>query len=136
MFGPHLTLDCYRCSKEKLGNVDFIKSILEDLPEKLGLSKLSKPIVNFYNKPTPGISGFIIISESHISIHTFVEEQFAAVDIFSCKEFDVDKAVEYLTKAFEPKSVEKKFMERGTHYPIELRKAIQLNLRKRVSKKV
>ncbi len=131
MFGPHLTLDCYECKKEKLKDVDFIKSILENLPEVLGLHKLSPAIVNSYERPTPGVSGFIIISESHISIHTFVEEQFAAIDIFSCKEFDLEKAIDFLVKAFQPKKFEKKFMKRGKHYPIEIRRALQLNAKER-----
>jgi len=131
MFGPHLTLDCYGCKKEKLKDVDFIKSVLEKLPEVLGLHKLSPAIVNYYDKPTPGISGFIIISESHISIHTFVEEQFAAIDVFSCKEFDPEKAVDFLVKAFQPERFEKKFMMRGKHYPIEIRRALQLSAEER-----
>jgi S-adenosylmethionine decarboxylase len=134
MFGPHLTLDLYGCKKEKLNDLAFILKILEELPDFLNLTKISSPIVNYYEKPTPGISGFIIISESHISIHTFVEEQFAAIDIFSCKEFSVDKAISYLIKAFEPERIDKKFFMRGRHYPIEIRKAIQLNRKERNKK--
>lgn len=128
MFGPHLTLDCYGCRKEKLKDVNFIKSVLENLPEVLGLHKLSPPLINYYHKPTPGVSGFIIISESHISIHTFVEEQFAAIDIFSCKEFDQQKAIDYLVKVFKPEKIEKKFMKRGRYYPVEIRRSLKHGL--------
>lgn len=133
MFGPHLTLDCYECNKKKLGDVNFIKNFLDELPEILGLHKLGEPVVNSYDKPTPGVSGFVVISESHISIHTFVEEQFAAIDVFSCKEFNLEKAAEAV-KVFEPKRVEKKFFTRGKHYPLQLRRAVQLRLRQRVKK--
>lgn len=131
MFGPHLTLDLYECKKEKLNDVDLIFKLLDELPEFLGLTKLSTPIVNYYTHPTPGISGFVIISESHISIHTFAEEQFASIDILSCKKFDIKKATDYLVKTFEAKRVEKNLLMRGRHYPIEIRKAIQLVLKQR-----
>ena len=134
MFGPHLTLDLYGCKKEKLNDIAFIFKLLDELPDFLNLRKISKPVVNYYKKPTPGISGFVIISESHISIHTFVEEKFAAVDIFSCKEFAVDKAINYLMKAFESERIEKKFFMRGRHYPIEIRRAIQLSRKERNKK--
>jgi S-adenosylmethionine decarboxylase len=136
MFGPHLTLDFYNCNKQKLGDKEFIFKLLDELPEILGLKKISVPIVNFYTTPTPGISGFVLISESHITIHTFVEEEFAAIDIFSCKEFEVEKAVNYLTKALEPRKIEKKFFMRGRHYPLEIRKAIQLSMKERSKTKV
>jgi len=131
MFGPHLTLDFYNCDKEKLSNTKFIFKLLDELPGILGLTKISAPIVNFYTTPTPGISGFILISESHITVHTFVEEGFAAIDIFSCKEFEVEKAINYLTEAFEPRKIEKKFFMRGRHYPMQLRRAIQLSMKER-----
>lgn len=131
MFGPHLTLDMYECDKQKIKDEKFILNILEELPEFLGLSKLSEPIVKSFSEPTPGVTGFVVISESHVSIHTFVGEQFASVDIFSCKKFSVKKATDYLVKKFEPKKVEKNFLIRGTHYPIELRRAIQLAARER-----
>jgi S-adenosylmethionine decarboxylase len=136
MFGPHLTLDLYDCNKEKLGNVKLIYKLLDELPKVLELTKISSPIVNYYTSPTPGISGFIIISESHISIHTFVEEKFAAVDIFSCKNFEAGKAIDYLVKALEPMKIEKKFFMRGKHYPIEIRRAIQLSMKERSKIKI
>jgi S-adenosylmethionine decarboxylase len=134
MFGPHLIVDCYKCKKEKIGDVEFIKKFLENLPAELGLHKISEASVKFYNVPTPGISGFILISESHITVHTFIEEGFAAVDIFSCKEFDLEKATNLVVNAFEPEKFEKKFITRGKHYPLEVRKAIQLNMKERMKK--
>ncbi|MDI6798930.1 MAG: adenosylmethionine decarboxylase [Candidatus Aenigmarchaeota archaeon] len=131
MFGPHLTLDLYECNKEKLADAELIFELLDKLPTALNLTKLTQPFVDRYSSPTPGISGFILIGESHISIHTFVEERFASVDIFSCKNFDAKKAIDYVTRALEPRKVEKRLFMRGKHYPADIRKAIQLALKQR-----
>ena len=133
MFGPHLILDLYGCRKDKLRDKFYIKEFLEYLPNELGLTKISEAVVNYYKTPTPGISGFILISESHITVHTFIEEGYAAIDIFSCKEFDADLATKIISETFEPKKLERKLLNRGVHYPMSLRKAIQRNLRERVT---
>ena len=66
-----------------------------------------------FSKGTPGISGFVMIAESHISIHTFPDQDYAFMDIFSCKEFDAERAIGYLVDAFEAKNVEKHVLKRG-----------------------
>ncbi|MBI2084491.1 MAG: adenosylmethionine decarboxylase [Candidatus Aenigmarchaeota archaeon] len=128
VFGPHLTLDIYGCSREALKDADFIYEILDELPDLIGMTKISKPSVSYYDgNPDSfdkgGVSGFVIIAESHISIHTFVEQQFASVDIFSCKEFDIEKSVEYLSGKLGGKKVEKNLIMRGTEFPKDLKVA-------------
>ena len=44
--------------------------------------------------------GFVLIAESHISIHTFPERGYLSLDIFSCKDFDHEQAVDYATELF------------------------------------
>lgn len=82
MFGPHLTLDLYGCSKEKLSDKDFIYKLLDELPELIGMHKITQPFVTDYpGRPNSfdkgGISAFVLIAESHITIHTFVEQSYA-----------------------------------------------------------
>ncbi|MCF8885680.1 MAG: adenosylmethionine decarboxylase [Nitrososphaerota archaeon] len=112
MRGLHLILDMYKCSEKNLGDKTLIAKILDELPDLLKLTKLSKPFIEEYSNPTPGISGFVIIGESHISIHTFIEERLATVDIYACKEFDVELAVNYLTSKFNPEKIEKHVLYR------------------------
>lgn len=131
MFGLHLTLDLYGCNEERLSDEKSIYKILDELPEVLGLHKLTKPMLDSFSDPTPGISGFVIISESHISVHTFAEERFASIDIFSCNKFDTQMATNFIAGILESKKIEKNILTRGIHYPIELRKAIQLNSHQR-----
>ncbi len=138
MFGPHLTLDLYGCNEEKISNMSFIYQILEELPELMGMHKISPPHIIFH-KGNPnsfdkgGISAFILIAESHISIHTFIGYGFASIDVFSCKPFDVEKIKRYLVEKFEAKKVEENFIERGKEFPKDIEKAKALVLKERMS---
>ncbi len=141
MFGPHLTLDLYSCNREKIGNKEFILKILDELPELIGMHKISEPwAIEYPGNPNSfdagGISGFVLIAESHITIHTFVKQAFASVDIFSCKSFDVEKAEKYIIEKFEAKKVEKNFFNRGIEFPkdVEKVKNIVARDRRKISK--
>jgi S-adenosylmethionine decarboxylase len=136
MFGPHLTLDLYSCNKKKLADKNFILKILEELPDLIEMRKISEPqILEYPGNPNSfdagGISAFILIAESHISIHTFVKQAFASVDVFSCKNFDVKKAEDYIIKSFEPKKVERHLINRGIEFPKEVEKAKEIVLKAR-----
>lgn len=136
MFGPHLTLDLYGCNKKKLSDKKFIADFLQELTEMIGMKKISDPQVFEYmgsknSFDSGGISGFILIAESHISIHTFVEQAFASVDIFSCKNFDLKKAEDFVVEKFEAKKVEKNFIMRGIEFPKDVEKAKRLIVKER-----
>jgi len=92
----HLIIDGYGCNSEILQSEEFIYQLLDRYPAEIGMTKISSPYVLRYvgGKPEEwGISGFVFIAESHISIHTFVERCYVNIDIFSCKDFDVDQAI-------------------------------------------
>ena len=119
-FGQHLTIDASLCNREKLMDQSFIYDILNNLPQKLGMTKMTLPYVVKWMDPgaaIEGVSGFVTIAESHISIHTFPEKDYAFMDVFSCRRFDADKAFELLTKVFESKKAIKKIVKRGTDFP-------------------
>ncbi len=122
IFGPHLTLDLSGCNKEKLKDLDFVFGLLNDLPDMIGMTKITQPMVFPYSGLVPGdkgITGMVIIAESHISVHTFQEKDYVFVDIFSCKPFDYEKAAEFLINAFEAREVEKNVVQRGLNFPRE-----------------
>jgi len=119
MHGLHLIIDMYGCRGDRLGDKNLISQILLELPDFLKLTRLSEPLVEEYDNPTPGISGFVIIGESHISIHTFIEDRLATVDIYACKEFNVDNAVQYLTGKLSPKKIHKYVLRRGDEVAAE-----------------
>lgn len=70
-------------------------------------------------KDPGGYSGFMIIQESHISIHTFVRRGFVTIDLYSCKEFDATKVVTFLKEIFEAQDVDILKIDRGLKYPKE-----------------
>ncbi|MBU1894508.1 MAG: adenosylmethionine decarboxylase [Candidatus Omnitrophota bacterium] len=118
-FGPHLMLDLNECNGDKLRDYSLIFSILHDLPEKIGMTRITQPYVFPYSGLVPedkGITGAVIIAESHISIHTFQEKDYCFVDVFSCKDFDVEFAAEYLIEAFESKKYERHVINRGKDF--------------------
>jgi S-adenosylmethionine decarboxylase len=128
-FGPHLMLDGYGCDKKKLQDLNLIYRILDELPSRIGMTKIMPPYVFKYSGLRPedwGISGFVLIAESHISIHTFPEKNFVSVDIFSCKAFDLEFAGDYLKDAFRMEKVECNVLDRGTEFPKDLNGATRL----------
>jgi len=123
MFGPHLTLDMYGCNKKKLKDVNFVYSFLNEMPEMVGMTKIMPPYVFAYSGLKPedcGVSGIVLIAESHIAVHTFQEKFYASADIFSCKEFDTETAADIITSRFEAKTYEKNFFMRGRHFPKDI----------------
>ena len=128
-FGPHLMLDGYGCAKAKIEDLNLIYRILDELPARIGMTKIMPPYVFKYSGVKPedwGLSGFVLIAESHISIHTFPEKNFVSVDIFSCKTFDAAFASGYLKTAFGIAKVETNVLDRGTEFPKELNGAARL----------
>ena len=129
MFGPHLTMDLYGCNKKKLKDVNFVYGFLDELPALVGMTKIMPPYTFSYNGLKPedwGVSGIVLIAESHISIHTFPEKNYASIDIFSCKDFNVESASEIIASRFEAKVYEKNFMMRGRHFPKDIARSRQI----------
>lgn len=123
VFGLHVTIDAYNCSPEALNDKQLVYKILDELPEVIGMKKLMKPHVLFAQandkKDPGGWSGFVMIQESHISLHTFIRRRFITADVYSCKLFDAQMAIDYFIKAFGTTDVETHIEQRGTRYPIE-----------------
>jgi S-adenosylmethionine decarboxylase len=122
-FGPHVMLDAYRCDPKSLNDKKLVYKFLDTLPAKIGMKKMMKPYVMYAEandkKDPGGWSGFVMIQESHISIHTFIKRRFVTADIYSCKEFDTEKAVNFFKKAFKPKNIDSIVETRGKKYPAE-----------------
>lgn len=114
-------IDGYGGSYEKLNNKELVLECLNELPEKLEMHKLAEPSVYYApenNKKDPGgWSGFVVIAESHISIHTFPANGFLSTDVYSCKNgMDSEFILNYFKEKFELKEMEHNFIKRGTKY--------------------
>src|SRR3989338_1659863 len=113
-------LDCFGCNQKKLSDIDVIFDALDTLPAKIGMTKIMPPYVFKYQGTIPedwGISGVVLIAESHISIHTFPEKDHAFIDIFSCKDFDTASASVLLINLFEATQHEVQLLSRGVEFP-------------------
>ncbi len=115
-------LDGYNGDYTKLNNKDVVLGVLMELPEKLGMKKLSTPEIYFAKgndvKDPGGWSGFVVIEESHISLHTFPARGFISADIYTCQNgLQTEFIKKYFTDKFELKDLETNFVKRGTRYP-------------------
>ncbi|MBP6857789.1 MAG: adenosylmethionine decarboxylase [Candidatus Pacebacteria bacterium] len=123
-FGEHVTLDGYNGEFELLNDKDVVQNALQDLPEYLGMTILGGPVVYFAEgndiKDPGGWSGFVVIEESHISIHTFPARGFVSADVYTCQNgLDQEKIIGFFRDKFKIKSEEVNFIKRGTRYPSE-----------------
>lgn len=115
----HLVIDGYGGDPAKMQDEDFTYQILDSYPSQIGMTKIAPPQVTRYigsKAEDWGISGFVLIAESHISIHTFPERSYINIDIFSCKEFDAEQAVRDFQQKFELTEVRSYILNRGLEY--------------------
>jgi len=117
-------VDGYNGNFEALASVEAIANFLDTLPAEIGMTKIMPPYVFKYDggdKPEDwGVSGFVIIAESHISIHTFPEKGYFSIDIFSCKDFDIPAALEIIKSFFGTEDLEVQTTSRGTEFPRDI----------------
>ena len=109
--GIHVLLELYGCGYKELNNVDGIKDTLLRATRLAGATIVDSSFRKF--QPY-GVSGVVIIAESHITIHTWPEHGYAAVDVFTCgNEVMPQRAVEEIVSAFKPKQFTSRTLKRG-----------------------
>lgn len=121
-FGEHITIDGYGGDPKRLDDEETVYSTLVELCNALHMRPLMKPVIlsapDNHIKDPGGWSGFVIIAESHVSIHTFPKRRFVSADVYTCQNgVDVDFVTDYFKKKFKLKDVEKHFIKRGLKYP-------------------
>jgi len=122
-FGVHLTLDGYQGDASKLNDFKLVYKVLDELPTKLGMHKLMPPYVvtapGNDKKDPGGISGFVMIAESHISIHTFPGKKFVSIDVYTCQDrLAATRIINYFKDVFELQDVETNVVKRGMKFPV------------------
>jgi S-adenosylmethionine decarboxylase len=116
----HLTVDGYGGSADALADKRVIRAFLESYPDRIGMTSIAPPHITAYQADNPedsGISGFVLIAESHISIHTFPGRRFTWVDVFSCKGFEFEPALDFIQQTFRLERMETRTLERGFEFP-------------------
>jgi S-adenosylmethionine decarboxylase proenzyme len=96
--GRHILVEVYGCDPQTLNNCDSIQEAMIQAAERSGATICGH---SFHEFSPHGVSGVVVIAESHLSIHTWPEYRFAALDLFTCGD-DVDPwvAFDHLRKAF------------------------------------
>lgn len=109
--GVHILAEFYECDPNLLATAENIKRVLE---ETVGEAKLNKLHSHYHQFEPHGATGFVLLAESHISIHTWPEYGYCALDIFTCgEEGDADKAFELLKEKLKPGRVTMEKKVRG-----------------------
>lgn len=99
----HLIIDGYITDPKKTQDMEFIYEFLDTYPQQIEMTKVSTPQVAPHQTTSEeehGISGFVLLAESHISVHVYPESAYINIDIFSCKEFDSEQATRTLQQRF------------------------------------
>ena len=113
--GTHLVLELKDCRRELLADLNFLRSTLISAAKEAGATVLGDSFHSF--DPYDGVSGVVIIAESHLSIHTWPEYGYAAIDIFTCgNSLLADRAVDLLVRALESRNTSVVELKRGIFY--------------------
>jgi S-adenosylmethionine decarboxylase len=122
-FGPHLLYRGHGSSASRLQDLDALYRLLEEFPGRIRMTRIMPPYVFRHRTArgrVSGLSGFVLIAQSHISIHTFPERHMVEADVFSCVSFDVEAVLAELRSGFRPQRVEWRLLDRGREFPRDL----------------
>jgi S-adenosylmethionine decarboxylase len=120
VFGFQLLLDLYNCRPGACDDLALCYRFLDEVVGYLGMEKQAPP--NIFRTPDErfpdkaGLSGWAPLVESSVVIHTLTPKNFISIDIYCCKEFDVNKAKLFVRKFFSPKRMDEQFILRGIDY--------------------
>ncbi|MGO0122235.1 adenosylmethionine decarboxylase [Desulfothermobacter acidiphilus] len=109
--GRHVLAEFYGCNFEALNNIELVEKAMVEAALESG-AEVRECV--FHKFSPQGVSGVVVISESHLAIHTWPELGYAAVDVFTCGErVDPWEACNYLTKFLGAKEVVAHEQKRG-----------------------
>lgn len=109
--GRHVLADFHGCSA-RLDDVGLVEQALRDAVAAAGATILDLNLHHFGEGQ--GVTGVALLAESHMSIHTWPEHGYAALDLFLCgHRHDIDAALGVLAKAFRPADIRKQTVARG-----------------------
>ena len=109
--GHQIIAEFYDCNRDSLNNVEFIRDAMVTAAENAGATIVTE---TFHHFSPHGVSGAVIIAESHLSIHTWPEYGYAAVDLFTCGDtVSSEMAFNYLRETLQSGQVSTMEMHRG-----------------------
>ncbi len=99
--GRHLIAEYYGCDFNAINNVEYVRNHMCEAAIKIGATVLGE---KFHQFSPQGVSGTVVIAESHLSIHTWPEKGYVAVDIFTCGGLEPNIGFEYLGEVLKAKT--------------------------------
>jgi len=107
--GTHVVLELWGCSN--LNSPEVVEQALRDIVDATDVTLLDLKVYPFQPQ---GVTGAAVVSESHITIHTWPEHTYAAIDIFTCgKERDLTEATRKVREHFTPERIQMMQIQRG-----------------------
>lgn len=109
--GKHLTVDMYGCNFESLNNLEYIKNVVISSIEQANMTLLN---LTYHKFEPQGLTVLALLAESHLSIHTYPELGYAAVDVFTCGDHSrPDKAIAIMKTLLKPEKTKTTNIMRG-----------------------
>jgi len=109
--GRHVIAELWGCDTDKLNNVEYIERLFVNAALEAGAEVRE---VAFHKFAPQGVSGVVIISESHLTIHSFPEHGYASIDVYTCGDrIDPNVASDYIAQALNAKNTEVVEVPRG-----------------------
>jgi len=111
--GMHLILELSGCESEIINNLEEVRKILTEA----AIAANAEVLQTTFHKFSPqGVSGVVVISESHLSIHTWPEKNYAAIDIYTCGKHTMPwEAYKYIKRKFKAKKIYLTSLQRGEY---------------------
>jgi len=98
----HITLECSGCPFSILNSLPVMRELLRSVARKCDLHVVKE---GFHRFRPQGITGYLLLRESHISVHTWPETGFALIDVLSCRDIDVNELHTVLSDELGPKNI-------------------------------
>src|SRR5262245_50471276 len=100
MIGQHLLADLYDVASDRLVDGGLLAACLDEAARRGGMKPIGPPVLHRFDGG--GLTGYLLLSESHIAFHTYPEHRYIALDIFSCGCADSKAALSVFRAALEP----------------------------------
>lgn len=116
--GHQLLLDLAGIARHRLDDLDRLRTALVEAASSAGATVVEE---RFHRFEPHGISGVVILAESHLAIHTWPELGTAAVDVFTCGDKNLtDRVADRVEAALQPATSDRRSFERGARPPLRL----------------
>lgn len=112
--GKHIIIDAFECDSTHLNDISF----LEEMCKKAALDANMEILYSYFHQFEPqGVTGVLVLSTSHLSIHSWPEEGYVSLDFYTCGTLELTPQVEFLIKELSSKQAMVYSISRGVTYP-------------------